>query len=167
MNMKRIAIIALVVLIIATLAACAGRYGTGTTTHHGGTTTSHMTTSHANMTTGTSTPLGTGAGTGAGTGTSGPSAGGLGTGTGHATPESAVIMYNGAVYRGSKDELPRDDVGRELAAVSDVVDGHPQKNGEASGVMDGTKLFAIKNINDRSAIAFESAGKYYKATKQA
>ena len=81
-------------------------------------------------------------------------------------PEDAKIMYNSALYSGTKEEIRTDELGRELITVK-LVDSTPQANGEASGVAENTKLYAIRDINDYSAIAFNCGGVYYRATKEA
>ena len=88
-----------------------------------------------------------------------------GLGLDSAKPEDARIMFNNTLYRGSKEELRTDELGRELSAVT-VVETTPDANGEASGVEVGSRLYAIKNVNDYSAIAFECGGVYYRAEKQ-
>ncbi len=75
-------------------------------------------------------------------------------------------MYNNTLYKGSKEEVRSDELGKELMAAT-LVTTTPKANGEASGVTENSKLYAIKNVNDYSAIAFECNGAYYRATKKA
>lgn len=75
-------------------------------------------------------------------------------------------MYNNTLYNGTKEEVRNDELGKELMAVT-LVTATPKANGEASGVTDKSKLYAIKNVTDDSAIAFDCGGTYYRATKKA
>lgn len=41
----------------------------------------------------------------------------------------------------------------------------PIENGDANSISVGSKLFEIKGVDTKEAIAFEKDGKFYKATK--
>ena len=174
--MKTTAICLLAALLVSLLAACTGANGTGT---NGigtptGTTTSSMTTSAVTSSgttsgalssdTGTTSGMIAGTTNGAENGTSGGTQNGADANA--MNPEDAKIMYNSALYSGTKEEIRTDELGRELITVT-LVDSTPQANGEASGVAENTKLYAIRDINDYSAIAFNCGGVYYRATKEA
>ncbi|MBE6929513.1 MAG: hypothetical protein E7463_04470 [Ruminococcaceae bacterium] len=174
-------------VLVGTLAACGGNRNTQTTTT--GTTTASSTSTAATSDTGM-----TGSGTSAidgiihgstsgdvrpGTGSSGMTGSGSGVvpgGSGVAGSsdmagevdlDRATVRFNGADYRISRDEqLRRDELGIQLLIVQRVVDT-PERDGDAIGLPEGTRVHAIKDNKDYSALAVELDGMFYRANKQA
>ena len=163
--MKTTAIGLAALLLAALLTACAGGGGMGTTSAAPGT--ASGTAPAASGTTPGTAPAAPGT-TSAAPGTThatSPAASGTTSGTTTAaSPKDVQIRYNNALYKGTEEELRADELGRELMEVT-VVEGTPSANGEARGAAEGSRLYAIKDVNDYSAIAFQCGGVYYRAEK--
>ena len=185
--MRIIAILLTTLLMAALLVSCAGMTGitnpdgtTSVATSDTGTTSGGTSVGTSTATSGTtdrSTSGGTSGGTSKTSGTSNAGNAGMnaassavsglvsGLGMEGMNPEEARIMYNNTLYKGSREELHRDELGQELSAVT-VVERNPDANGEAAGVAANSRLYSIKNVNDYSAIAFECGGVYYRAQRE-
>lgn len=168
-------------ILVGTLAACRGNANNQTTTSTATTTVTTAATSDTGIPgTGTSSSSAAGThGTSSGSsshssGTAGPNTGSSGVagsmldGTaGDIDLSRAHVRFNDADYHVSKEEqLRRDEIGKQLLIIRNTVDT-PENDGDAVGLPKGTRIYAIKDNTDYSAVAVEIDGMFYRAGKQA
>lgn len=75
------------------------------------------------------------------------------------------IAWDNTSYGVSKTEVSKDDIGKQLGEIKRKKEPVPIKNGDANDASVGSKLFEIKGIDIKEAVAIERNGKVYKATK--
>lgn len=78
----------------------------------------------------------------------------------------SVIAMNDLIYGVSVEEVSKDNLGKELGEVNRVKKTMPVENGDANIISIGSKVFEIKGIDIKTAVAVEEDGKINKAFMQ-
>ena len=73
------------------------------------------------------------------------------------------IALNGLVYSVTVSEVSRDDLGKQLGEVKRIKKPMPVENEESNFISVGSKVFEIKGIDIKTAVAVEDNGKIKKA----
>jgi hypothetical protein len=73
------------------------------------------------------------------------------------------IAWDNISYGVSTTEVSKDALGKQLGEIKRKKEPTPIKNGDANDTPVGSKLFEIKGIDAKEAIAIEKNGKVYKA----
>lgn len=75
-----------------------------------------------------------------------------------------TMLWNDNLYGVSSNEIiPTDKIGQQIGEVKRNVNPMPKKNGDSNTIPVGTKLFEIKGISTKEAIAIQRGGEYNKA----
>lgn len=77
-----------------------------------------------------------------------------------------VIIFNNTQFFLSVEKVTLDKIGNQVGAVKRQVDQMPQKNEESNFTQVGSKLYKIKGIDPKEAIAVELDGGYQKASSK-
>ncbi|MFZ5354849.1 MAG: hypothetical protein ACOZCL_19280 [Bacillota bacterium] len=75
-----------------------------------------------------------------------------------------AIMWGNSVYGLSIEEVYDENLAEQIGEVIRVKEPMPEKNGDANFIPIGSKVFRIKSIDIKDAIAVEKNGTTYKAT---
>lgn len=73
------------------------------------------------------------------------------------------VLWNDNIYDTLKEIIPMDRIGQQIGEVKRNVNPMPKKNGDSNTIPVGTKLFEIKGISTKEAIAVQRGGEYNKA----
>lgn len=76
-----------------------------------------------------------------------------------------AVAWNDISYGLSVTEISKDELGKQLGEIKRKKEPMPIENGDANDTPVGSKLFEIKGVDAKEAIAVEINGKAYKATK--
>lgn len=75
----------------------------------------------------------------------------------------SVIAWNDSIYGVSVEEVPEENIGKQLGEVKRVKKPVPVENGDANFISIGSKVFEIKDVDIKTAVAVEKEGKINKA----
>ena len=76
-----------------------------------------------------------------------------------------ALAWDNISYGLSVTEVSKDELGNQLGEVKRIKYPMPIENGDANTTPVGSKIYQIKGIDIKEAIAVENNGKTYKATK--
>jgi hypothetical protein len=76
-----------------------------------------------------------------------------------------ALAWDNISYGVSAAEVSKDELGKQLGEIKRKKEPMPIENGDANDTPVGSKLFEIKVVDTKEAIAVEKNGKVYKAIK--
>lgn len=79
------------------------------------------------------------------------------------TYPSDRVLWNDNIYDTLKEIITVDQIGQQIGEVKRNVNPMPKRNGDSNTIPVGTKLFEIKGISTKEAIAVQRGGEYNKA----
>ncbi|MGO4699590.1 hypothetical protein AB4Z50_35790, partial [Paenibacillus sp. 2TAB26] len=77
----------------------------------------------------------------------------------------ASVAWNNTLYGLSKEEVPIEEVGKEIGKIERKTTPMTKKNGDSNEVPAGSTLFEVKGKDPHEVIAVEVNDKYVIATK--
>lgn len=77
---------------------------------------------------------------------------------------ASMLIYNNTYYYLTVDVIPSENLDKQISEVSKQVTPSPKNDGEANECPVGTKIFAIKGVDTKEAIAVNFHNEYRKAT---
>ncbi|WP_134704328.1 hypothetical protein [Ammoniphilus sp. YIM 78166] len=77
----------------------------------------------------------------------------------------SVVIWNNTQYGLSVEEVPSQQIGKQIGEVMKNSHPMPKENNEANDTSVGSKLYEISGKDSEDAIAVERDGKYLLATK--
>jgi len=76
-----------------------------------------------------------------------------------------AVVWDNKSYGLSVTEVTKSELGNQLGEIKRIKEPIPLENGDANNTTVGSKIFEIKGIDTKEAIAIEKNGKIYKAIK--
>ncbi len=76
----------------------------------------------------------------------------------------SAIVWNNILYALSAEEVPIQDISKEIGKIERRVTPMPKKNGESNDKPVGSQLFEIKGIDSNQTIAVKVNDKYHRAS---
>lgn len=76
----------------------------------------------------------------------------------------SAVVWNNILYGLSAEEVPIQDIGKEIGKIERRTTPMPKKNGESNAQAVGSQLFEIKGIDSKQAIAVKVNEKYQRAS---
>ncbi|WP_160670510.1 hypothetical protein [Clostridium sp. C8-1-8] len=76
---------------------------------------------------------------------------------------ASMLIYNNTAYYLSSDVISSENLDNQIGIVKKQVTPSPKNDGEANECPVGTKIFSIKDIDVKEAIAINFHNEYYKA----
>ena len=79
------------------------------------------------------------------------------------------IGWNSSIYGPSGDKLSKSELGNQLGEIKQITERMPTESGDSNNdyIPTGSKIFEIKGIDNKEAIAIEKNDAYYKFVKKA
>jgi hypothetical protein len=77
----------------------------------------------------------------------------------------SAIAWDDIRFGLSATEVTKDELGKQLGEIKRTEEPMPIKNGDSNDAPVGSKLFQIKGIDTKEAIAIEKNGKFYRASQ--
>lgn len=79
------------------------------------------------------------------------------------------IGWNSSIYGPSGDKLSKSELGNQLGEIKRINEPMPTESGDSNNdyIPTGSKIFEIKGIDNKEAIAIEKNDAYYKFVKKA
>jgi hypothetical protein len=78
----------------------------------------------------------------------------------------SVVAWNNILYGLSAEEVPVQDIGKEIGKIERRSTPMPKKNGESNDKPAGSLLFEVKGTDSQELIAVKVNDKYFRASKQ-
>jgi hypothetical protein len=76
-----------------------------------------------------------------------------------------AIAWNEVIYGRSNEEIPIQNIGKELGEIKQTRTPMPKKNEESNEKIVGSKLYEIQGENPQDKIALRINDKYFMVTK--
>ncbi|WP_308639546.1 hypothetical protein [Paenibacillus silvisoli] len=76
-----------------------------------------------------------------------------------------AIAWNNILYGLSIEEIPAEEIGKEIGKIERRTTPMPKKNGDSNDVPTGSKLYEIKGKDPNEVIAVKVNDIYYDASK--
>lgn len=76
-----------------------------------------------------------------------------------------AIAYNDVVFARTNEEIPSQQIGKEIGAIERTTIPMPKKNGDSNEAIIGSKLYEIQQEDSQNKIAIKLNDHYYIATK--